>query len=372
MDDLGGASQFALGGTGTTGTGGGEGFALPVMGDAGVLTTTTIPVSGFAPGIGRFTIPAFETRVFPPGTVFDQPVVIRSGPQAGQTIPAGVPLQSIAAVTAFDAIPTLPVNVVRGAFKVAENETPRPVDRLYVTYNYFSDVLGSLNPGLQDIDVNRTVFGFEKTFFNGNASVGLRVPILQITGDDFTEQDGFGDISVLFKFLFWADDRPMTGNILTGGSVFSGGLLVTAPSGGSVTFTSLMPEVHPTMLQPWLGGRLAGDRAFMQFFSSVAVPTDDRDTTFFFNDVQLGYILYENRCSWLSSIVPVFEVHVNTPLNNRGIRDVPVGSSDIVNLLGGVFFGIGRRGTLGLNVGAPVTGPRPNELEAGVLFNYRF
>src|SRR5262249_28822403 len=57
-----------------------------------------------------------------------------------------------------------------GAFKIADNESPRPVDRLFATYNYYNNVNTF---GGRDFDVHREVFGFEKTFLDGNASFGM-------------------------------------------------------------------------------------------------------------------------------------------------------------------------------------------------------
>ncbi len=70
---------------------------------------------------------------------------------------------------------------------VSENQSPRPQDRVFFTFDYFSNVNGALNLKLgapvSDILVNRYVFGFEKTFDNGNASIGVRVPLDQLTAN---------------------------------------------------------------------------------------------------------------------------------------------------------------------------------------------
>src|SRR5439155_99725 len=50
----------------------------------------------------------------------------------------------------------------RGAFKIEENESPRPLDRVFVSYNYFNSV--GL-PGTPSYDLHREVAGFEKAFF---------------------------------------------------------------------------------------------------------------------------------------------------------------------------------------------------------------
>ena len=75
---------------------------------------------------------------------------------------------------------------VRG-LKVSENQSPRPQDRVFFTFDYFSNVNGALNLKLgapvSDILVYRYIFGFEKTFDNGNASIGARLPLRPAHGE---------------------------------------------------------------------------------------------------------------------------------------------------------------------------------------------
>src|SRR5262249_47653896 len=111
-----------------------------------------------------------------------------------------------------------------GAFRIAENESPRPVDRVFATYNYF----GNANTfGGRDFDLHREVFGFEKTFLGGDASFGLRAPVQQRTGGDGANTiDGFADLSFLFKYAFLNDAET--------GDVLSAGLVLTIPTGRDV------------------------------------------------------------------------------------------------------------------------------------------
>ena len=75
---------------------------------------------------------------------------------------------------------------VRG-LKIAENQSPRPQDRLFFSFNYFANVNGPLNQRLgapvSDIRVYRYIFGLEKTFDGGNASIGIRLPLDQLTSN---------------------------------------------------------------------------------------------------------------------------------------------------------------------------------------------
>lgn len=70
-------------------------------------------------------------------------------------------------------------------FKISENEFPRPLDRVFVTYNYYSDVAASgLAYGSPGSQVHRQMTGGEKTFLNGNASIGIRIPIFWVFGSN--------------------------------------------------------------------------------------------------------------------------------------------------------------------------------------------
>jgi hypothetical protein len=73
----------------------------------------------------------------------------------------------------------------------------------------------------------------------------------------------------------------------------------------------------------------------------------------------------------LTAVVPTFEVHVNDPLNHRDWNNrfdagaVP----DVVNLTYGINFTFNRRSILTFGLVTPVTGPRPFDYEALILFN---
>ncbi len=271
----------------------------------------------------------------------------------------------------------LPVPVIRGAYKISENEAPRPVDRVYLTYHFFYDV----NPGQrQQLDlpitnVHRQTFGLEKTFLDGDASIGLRLPLLQLTGPTALDRATVGDLSIILKYAFINEplDVAADGSLL-GGRVLSAGLVVTAPTGGAAAFTVQDPIVHPTLLQPFVGGTRTFGRAYGQFISSIAVPTDDRDTTYMFNSVQVGYLLRNDvtGARFVRSVAPIAELHVNVPFNNRDINKFPVGATDIVSFTAGTSFGLGSRSCLNIGVNAPVTGPRVYALETLLHLNVRY
>src|SRR5262249_32701909 len=155
-------------------------------------------------------------------------------------------------------------------------------DRVFFTYNFYSTVRGipspprvetfhttidgnpatvtTLIPGVtQHVDVHRETAGFEKTFFDGSASFGLRAPVVeQVGGDAFTGND-FGDVTFLFKYAF-LHDRPS-------GDTLSAGLALTVPTGPGLA--TLAGDLHPVILQPFAGAFWSADRLYLQGFTSL-------------------------------------------------------------------------------------------------------
>jgi hypothetical protein len=270
----------------------------------------------------------------------------------------------------------LPVNAVRGAFRIGENESPRPTDRIYVAYNYFHDVNQGIRvAGQERLDIHRQTLGVEKTFLNGDASIGLRLPFLQLLGPTNVDRQTVGDLTMILKFALINNPIQDVGaSGLLGGEVLSTGLVVTAPTGGSATFSADDPKVHPAVIQPFVGAIMPMGRWYWQTFQSFAFPTDSRDTTFYLGSFQAGYLLYRDTTGTrtVRAITPVAELHINTPLNNRGILRLPIGQADVVSLTTGLSVGLGSRSMLNTGVNVPLTGPKPYAVEAMVHLNFQF
>ena len=251
--------------------------------------------------------------------------------------------------------------VSRSAFTIGDNESPTPQNRIFFDYNYFNDVKASNNLN----DVNRETFGFERTFLDDRASIGLRVPFVQTTGDSSDlARDNLGDLSAILKMAI-ISDRDV-------GFFISGGLMVTAPTGKSIP--TVAGDLHPTLIQPFLGYEFPfADRAFVQGFSSIIVPTDSRDTTMWTGTLSLGYWLY--RCSdngtTLRSIAPAVEAQIATPFDHRD-ADSLVHYPDVVSFTTGVHVGLWHRSTLTVGASTPVIGPKPYDVGAVAQFNMKF
>lgn len=251
--------------------------------------------------------------------------------------------------------------------KIADNQSPRPQDRFFYTFNYFNDIGADYNKRslapYKNVDVYHQLFGIEKTFLDEMVSVGLRLPVNTVrTQSQFQGYKGsdtdIGHLSIFLKGVLWQDDK--TGNLV------SMGLNVTAPTGpGAFAGSSFYPYYRTTAFQPFLGYIYNSGDFFVHGFSAVDIPVDDRDVTMMFNDVGIGYMAYrdDHPNAVLTALVPTFEVHINTPLNHRGFDYYDLASTpDIVNLT----FG----GNIELFHNTVLTGAYVRPLTGPVVFDY--
>ncbi len=273
---------------------------------------------------------------------------------------------------------------VRG-FKIADNQSPFPQDRIYYSFNYFSDVNEHLNRVFETpydhLRVDRSVFGVEKTFAQGNGSIGLRLPLNTASAEaragQLRSQGGtstaLGDLTPYLKYVIAYDPRR--------NNLASVGLAVTPPTGpatfAGAPFLRQTPRAyHTTTVQPFFGYYLTFGKLFLQGFEAIDVPQNYNLPTIIYSDAALGYFLYQDRSPgrWLTAVVPTFEVHVTTPINHRDAYSLfdKGATPDVVNLTSGVNFEIRSRGVLTFGVAAPVTDPRPFGVEAIALLNFRF
>ncbi len=253
-----------------------------------------------------------------------------------------------------------PISVFRGSYKISENESPLPQNRVYIGYNYYNNVN-------RIADVHRETIGIEKTFLDGSASVGVRLPAIQVNSDvGFNDYGNFADLTIPLKFALWTDPRT--------GSVLSAGIAVTAPTGPNPTGITLnngqLVGVHPTLLQPFVGYFVKRDSFFLQGFHSVMTPTDSRDLTAIFNDVAVGCWL-DTGGGLVKAVVPTLEAHINTPTNFRNANDFPR-YRDSVNLTSGMTWIFAKRTTLSGAVVSPVTGPKLFDFETITNLNIFF
>jgi hypothetical protein len=279
-------------------------------------------------------------------------------------------------------------------YKIAEGESPRPIDRLFYQFSYFDNVdkrrfSNPLEP-VHGVNLYDHVFGFEKTLFDGLVSVGLRVPFHTIEADGkqftvtpsffggpsvlgpggrgFTDTE-FGDITAIAKVVLL--ENRATGNLL------SAGIAVTFPTADSPQANAGIPVT--TFVQPFVGGILSWGDLFVQGFTSVTLPVAHQEAIVLFNDIGVGYFVYRDKShsGWLTAIAPTLELHIITPLRQsefaeefESIEDLRL--HDVVDVTLGTTFEFVNRATLGIGVVTPLTGPRPFDVAALAQLNWRF
>lgn len=268
------------------------------------------------------------------------------------------------------------------SFKIADNQSPMPQDRLYFTFNYFNNLNAALNRRFEspvdELRAYRYIFGLEKTFDQGNGSVGIQLPLDTLTGEStitghYVKPGGsstaLNDLTVFTKYIVKKNPRT--------GSLISVGLAVT-PRDGADTFAgaNYLVAVNDTTVQPFLGYIWRRGRFYLHGFTAIDVPTSIRDVTMVYNDLGIGYFAYTNPDprGFLRALVPTFEVHVNDPLTHRDFDNQLdlTATPDVVNLTYGINAMIGPNSIFTFGVVTPVTGPQPFQYELIGLLNFRF
>jgi hypothetical protein len=187
----------------------------------------------------------------------------------------------------------LPLSGALSRLNVSDFNKALPVDRVFFNYNHFHNALRRsydtetasgivANGGYRSID--RYTFGIEKTFFDRQSSLELRLPLLgnssfSTTPDPLTPDattsvstGAVGNVSLILKQLLYADDY---------GSI-AAGLGIETPSGddtqarvNTARYTIENDAVH---LHPWLGFLSQPDgEFFLNGFAHLDVPLNGND-----------------------------------------------------------------------------------------------
>ncbi|WP_020475098.1 hypothetical protein [Zavarzinella formosa] len=249
--------------------------------------------------------------------------------------------------------------------KVTDNDGPRPMDRFYFTYNNFTGAFQNQNPGgYHGLDVNQETVGFEKTVFGGYGSIGMRLPFVQ-SGGPGLEDSAIGDLTIVSK-LAWAQDAA-TGSLITSGVNLT---LPTGHSGSVALLNNGGVAPRSLWLQPWTGFLFNQDRFYTQGVVSIAAPSQAEYPVEVFTSVGAGYWLVRSDTEGIRGLIPTVELHVNTPLTNRGAGRL-VNTQDEANLTTGLNVLLPKM-TLGGAIGVPVLGQSSYRLEALATLNFRF
>lgn len=315
--------------------------------------------------------------------------------------------------TERDTISSIPIAGGDRRFKISENMSPLPRDRVFYTFNGFQQAARTVEG--REIDVNRHTLGGEKTFWDATGSVEVRMPILQglsavqsvdndLYNDDRVE---FGNVTIIPKFII--SDGPSY--------IFSAGLGINLPTASDTSDTSPGGSVQPIQpllnirnqavhLSPFLGLLLLPDDStyvisYVQadFDTYGNTVTDGfggylgryQDQNLLHFDVAVGRFLYRDYDTRLTGIAAQIELHYTTTMQDtdqilyfqQPIVTNSFNRLDLLTLTTGVNFQFWNTSWLTIGCAVPLRGAyqdrltglnpeRPFDAELQVLFNRYF
>lgn len=293
-------------------------------------------------------------------------------------------------------------------FKISENMSPQPRDRVFYAFNGFQQAARTVDN--REIDVNRHTLGGEKTFWDRTASIEFRMPILQglsavqsldgnLQNDEGVE---FGNSTIIPKFIL--SDGP--------DYVFCTGLGINLPTArnasirgpGNFSPPLLNIQNQAVYLSPFLGLLWAPNdttyvMSYLQadFATSGNTITDGvgnrlgslRDQNLVHFDVTVGRFLHRDFDTRLSAIAAQLELHYTTTTQDaetlitaQGTLGNPFNRLDLLILTGGFNFELWNTSWLTVGCAVPIRGSedvvtrqtpeRPFDVELQVLFNRNF
>ncbi len=284
-------------------------------------------------------------------------------------------------------------------FKIAENNSPIPVDRVFFNYNHFQDALQTASGSRGNLD--RFTFGVEKTFFCGRCSAELRVPFASGLNSDQSYALGspltgteFGNISFALKGIVRQ----------TKTTVLSVGLGMVFPTGDDGRVIDEDNEVLTMVkneafhLQPFVGYLWTpGPCWFLEAFAQLDFDTNGngvvrpagannslqrvgvlQDQNLAMLDLTVGRWIYRNRkAKWIRGIAPMVELHYTSTIQDAdfvGLVGNRYNRMDALNITGGLHFQVGARSQLRVAAVAPLrTGSDAFfPAEVSVQFNRRY
>lgn len=277
------------------------------------------------------------------------------------------------------------------SYKITENNNPRPEDRVFFNYNYYSNALQSL---ATRSDLSGFTFGAEKTFCGGCASVELRLPFAVGLNADQTGTNllgtEFGDVTLWFKSIIAQNCRNTLSSGLGIGLPTARSAILPYSIGTNTVFRN--ESVHLMPFVAWLYEPNCS--WFVQNWAQLVFDTSGYGTStpgrpaervydqnLLYLDSKIGRWVYRNPCArFVSGIAPTIELHYTATITDspifEGRRTLPL-RSDVLDLTAGVQFQLGRCCDLAVAAAVPLTGttaPYNRAFDAEIIlqFNCRF
>jgi hypothetical protein len=268
--------------------------------------------------------------------------------------------------------------------KIAENDSPIPVDRVFFNYNHYHNVFQlseqlpfppGLPPTVRQVPIDRYTVGFEKTMADGQYSVEMRMPFngtfdeqLQTVGVD---GGNIGNLALVFKILLYSDEELAIG----------AGLGIDTPTGkdviGRIGQAHLRFNNQALHLLPYIGFLFApgdptwgwNDGLFLTGFAQIDIATDGNavnltppsggaplplgkftEQNLGFLDLGLGYWLYRNPyAERLTGLAVVSELHYTTTLQDSDVLALNINGADLTVASRGNRFDV-LNGTIGVQM----------------------
>lgn len=270
-------------------------------------------------------------------------------------------------------------------FKIAENVSPIPRDRVFFNFNHFENALTDFRG--QAVSLGRYAGGFEKTFLNELASIEMRLPIAdglnstqRLNGTE-TEGVELSNLSIALKAIMSTGEHW----------AITGGTTITVPIADDYVETifdneSLRVRNEAVHLAPFIGWLIVDDGDwFAQGFvqadfdlngNEVVRDGDDelgrlQDQSLLFVDASVGRWLMRDAAShrWINGVAWMTELHYTTTLNDTdqvGGLTNPFGHMDILNLTAALHF---QSGLTSIRIGgaAPIRDEEESLFDAEVM-----
>jgi hypothetical protein len=263
--------------------------------------------------------------------------------------------------------------------KISENDSPIPLDRIFFSYNHFHnafELTESSPPAPTQIrqePIDRYTLGLEKTFFEGAASVEVRMPLM---GSLNAQTDSFGvsgksvgNLTVVLKSLLYMDDSTAIG----------AGVAIETPTGTDLNSrlanVNLRFQNEAVHFLPYLGFVWSpgdpqwgwGNGLFLSGYAQIDINASSNavdvigpnnlpvsragrltDQNLAFFDIAAGYWLFRDSAApRVTGIAAITELHYTTTLQDADrIEGFFNGTQVIINETSGRFDVL--NGTLGL------------------------
>ncbi len=281
-------------------------------------------------------------------------------------------------------------------YKLTEHTSPLPTDRMFFDYHVFNNAVVDANGNV--IDLNRYLFGFERTFGAGNMSVEVRLPLangadsqqVQDIGGPVLRANEFGNLSLTPKFLLYRDCRWAVSTGL--GVIFPTAEESELSTGG----TTVVIENTAYHLLPYLAFQrnlsrnswatlytqadfaCASNSVTSYDQTGLAAVDEYTDQNLLFIDLSFGHWFYRNQGGrgCLRGIAGIVELHYTSTMTDTDVaiagspfnfdpfppsggtqRDVisnPYNRLDVLNTTAGLRFQVGDNSLLTVAGVAPL------------------